>query len=129
MDQAMTQTVTWQRVEGAVVFAAGVILVLHEPAWLPWWARLLVFFAPDLGFVGYAFGPRRGSVFYNATHVYGLGAILIALGASLSLPICVAVGALWLAHAGLDRMLGYRLKSPEGFSVTHLGPIGKAVQG
>lgn len=121
----MTQTILWQRIEGAIVFAAGILLVLHEPAWLPWWARILLFFAPDVSFIGYAFGPRWGSIFYNAAHIYGLGAALIALGAYLSLPICMAVGALWLAHAGLDRMLGYGLKSPEGFSVTHLGRIGK----
>lgn len=30
-----------------------------------------------------------------------------------------------LAHAGFDRMLGYGLKSPEGFTVTHLGTIGR----
>lgn len=35
-----------------------------------------------------------------------------------------ALGELWVAHAGFDRMLGYGLKSPEGFTVTHLGTIG-----
>ena len=31
-----------------------------------------------------------------------------------------------LAHIGLDRMLGYGLKSSEAFGITHLGPIGRA---
>jgi hypothetical protein len=40
-------------------------------------------------------------------------------------PLLVVLGALWLAHSGFDRMLGYGLKSPDGFSFTHLGRIGK----
>jgi hypothetical protein len=39
----------------------------------------------------------------------------------------LTVGALWFAHAGFDRLLGYGLKSPEGFSFTHLGQIGKPI--
>ncbi|WP_425033627.1 DUF4260 family protein [Pelagibacterium sp.] len=39
--------------------------------------------------------------------------------------LAATLGALWLAHCGLDRMLGYGLQSPEGFSITHLRRIGR----
>jgi hypothetical protein len=51
---------------------------------------------------------------------------LLAIGLLMPVPLLGVLGALWLAHSGFDRMLGYGLKSPEGFSFTHLGRIGKA---
>lgn len=51
---------------------------------------------------------------------------MIALGLLYALPLVTGLGALWLAHSGFDRLLGYGLKSSEAFSVTHLGRIGKA---
>ena len=38
----------------------------------------------------------------------------------------MALGALWLAHSGFDRMLGYGLKAQTSFKDTHLGRLGKA---
>ena len=35
-------------------------------------------------------------------------------------PVVVAIGLVWLAHIGFDRVLGYGLKYPEGFKETHL---------
>lgn len=35
------------------------------------------------------------------------------------------LAAIWLAHVGFDRALGYGLKYARGFSHTHLGTIGK----
>ena len=37
----------------------------------------------------------------------------------------IAGGGLWLAHVGIDRMLGYGLKQAGGFQDTHLGRIGR----
>ena len=36
-----------------------------------------------------------------------------------------ALALIWFVHIGVDRMLGYGLKYPEGFKLTHLGTIGK----
>lgn len=119
------RAVLWQKLEGLVVFAAGIALFLQWNESLLWWAAILVFFAPDLTFAGYAFGPKIGASIYNVVHVYAFGAALIALGIVLAHPLLAALGALWLAHSGFDRMLGYGLKSPEGFAFTHLGNIGK----
>ncbi len=121
----MSDVVVWQRVEGLIVFAAGLLVLMMDHAGLPWWGLLLIFFAPDLSFAGYALGNKLGAFFYNAVHVYGLGAALFAVGTLLGHPVMTTVGILWLAHSGFDRMLGYGLKTTEGFTKTHLGEVGK----
>ena len=121
----MIHAVLWQRVEGLLVLAAGLALFIHFNDTMAWWVALLIFFAPDLSFAAYALGPRVGAFCYNLVHIYGFGAALLAVGVLAAIPLLTVLGALWLAHCGLDRMLGYGLKSPEGFSITHLGRIGK----
>jgi len=121
----MGQFVLWQRVEGGLVLAAGLALFWQADGGWPWWLAIPVFFAPDLSFLAYAFGPRAGAIGYNLVHVYGFGLVLFAGGLAFSVPVLTVCGALFVAHAGFDRMLGYGLKSPEGFALTHLGRIGK----
>jgi hypothetical protein len=41
-------------------------------------------------------------------------------------PLAYGLAAIWVAHIGFDRLLGYGLKLETGFEQTHLGPIGKA---
>jgi hypothetical protein len=122
-------TILWQRIEGALVFVAMLVVLWSIDAtssFAPFWAMALLFFAPDLSFAGYLAGPRVGAVAYNLVHLYGFGMALIGLGflvgSSLDL---VFFGILWAAHAGFDRMLGYGLKEPTAFTDTHLGRIGR----
>lgn len=115
----------WQRFEGGIVFLSGLLVYWQHADIMPWWMAMFVFFAPDLSFAGYAFGARIGALVYNTLHVYALGTALLAAGLFYALPLMTGLGALWLAHSGFDRLLGYGLKSTEGFSVTHLGRIGK----
>jgi hypothetical protein len=122
----MDHFVIWQRIEGALVFLAGIGLFWWLDSGIAWWLALLVFFAPDLSFLAYLLGPRAGGAIYNSVHIYGFGAVLLALGVLLSLPVLAALGALWLAHSGFDRVMGYGLKSAGSFSETHMGRIGKA---
>lgn len=121
----MARAVGWQRAEGALVFLAALAILMQDWQPLPWWGALLVFFAPDLSFAGYLAGPRVGAAVYNAVHLYGFGASVMAIGAALDQPWITALGFLWLGHSGFDRMLGYGLKLPEGFGHTHLGRIGR----
>lgn len=121
----MHHFVRWQRAEGLLVFFAGLALFWHLDGGLAWWMAILVFFAPDLSFLAYGVGTRLGGIAYNLVHLYGFGALLLAIGLLLALPTLAATGALWLAHAGFDRALGYGLKAAESFSLTHLGRIGK----
>jgi hypothetical protein len=121
----MSDARLWQRAEGALVFL-GALAVLTQ-AWQPlaWWVAILAFFAPDLSFAAYLAGPKVGAAVYNAVHLYGFGLVVMALGALTDQPWITALGFLWLAHAGFDRMLGYGLKLTTGFQDTHLGRIGR----
>ena len=124
--QELASLVIWQRAEGALVFLSSIALFVYLGSEWSWWLVVLIFFAPDVSFVAYLLGPKVGAFGYNIAHVYALGAILLALGLSMELATAPLLGALWLAHSGFDRMLGYGLKSPEGFTKTHLGTIGPA---
>lgn len=123
--QTLSGFVVWQRAEGALVFGAGIVLFWQIENGLVWWGGVLLFFAPDLSFLAYGLGRKTGAVAYNLVHVYGFGLLLMAAGSVLLLPLVAGLGALWLAHCGFDRALGYGLKSGESFSSTHLGQIGK----
>lgn len=88
------------------------------------WQIAITALAPDLTILAYAWGPRFGARLYNVAHSYALPLLLTALGLLLT-PSVLPIAALWLAHIGVDRALGYGLKSEAGFGVTHLGPIGR----
>ena len=122
----MDHFVTWQRVEGALVLLSSIALFIHLDIGFSWWLAVLIFFAPDISFIAYLFGSKLGAIGYNLLHVYALGTVSLALGFVFSSVIMSALGALWLAHSGFDRMLGYGRKSPEGFTVTHMGKVGRS---
>lgn len=124
----MDSGILWQRVEGLLLFLAGLAIYWSDSNALTWWAALLIFWLPDLSFAAYVYGPKFGSFIYNLFHVYALGAILIALGHIFSNQIFVVIGGLWLGHSGFDRMLGYGLKLPDSFRSTSLGMIGKRLK-
>ncbi|MGL5009266.1 MAG: DUF4260 domain-containing protein [Paracoccaceae bacterium] len=121
-------TVLWQRIEGALVFLAVLLGVYAFNALTPvapWWGLLILFFAPDLGFLGYLAGPRVGAAVYNTLHLYGLALFIALIGfVGLADALIGVIGLLWLGHVGFDRMLGYGLKEPTAFADTHLGRIG-----
>ncbi len=114
----------WLRVEALVVFVAAVLVwVALEGGW----GRFaLGFFLPDLAMLAYLAGPRVGSIAYNVAHSYALPAVFAVVGAVLDYSPLTLGGALWTAHIGFDRVLGYGLKYPTAFTDTHLGPIGRA---
>ncbi|MCF2872278.1 DUF4260 domain-containing protein [Octadecabacter sp. G9-8] len=121
----VTQDKRWQQIEGALACIAGIGFYLAVIAIFPWWAAIVLFFAPDLSFLGYLFGPRIGAVCYNTVHIYGFGAVLALAGYVMGWPVVFALGLLWAAHCGFDRMLGYGLKRSTAFTSTHMGEIGK----
>jgi hypothetical protein len=106
------------RLEGAAVFGVAVTLYFHEG--YGWLALLLLALAPDLSMIGFAAGNAVGAAAYDAAHTYVLP---LALGlaaylADAQLPLQVAL--VWLAHIGVDRLVGYGLKYPSDFKDTHL---------
>jgi Domain of unknown function (DUF4260) len=113
------------QLEGAVIFAGG-LMAYH---WLgsSWWMFVVLFLAPDLSFSGYLLGPRFGAIAYNLLHST-IGPFLLAAVSWWMEPqiitlITGSTAAIWFAHIGLDRALGYGLKYSSGFKDTHLGKL------
>ena len=94
-----------------------------------WWLYAVLFLTPDLSFAGYLAGPRLGAVAYNAVHSTLGPAVLAGLGLFLDHSMLLGIAAVWAAHIGFDRMLGYGLKYSSGFNDTHLGRIGRQAAG
>jgi hypothetical protein len=111
------------RAERVAIGAAGIVLYVTLGG--SWLLLLPLLLAIDLSMVGYLAGPRIGSITYNAAH--NLVIALLALGAGwwASVGWLQLLGAVWIAHVGMDRALGYGLKLPTDFRDTHLGRIGR----
>ncbi len=109
------------RLEGVAYLAISlVIFAMLRGSWATF---AVLFFAPDLAFLGYLAGPRIGAIAYNILHST-IGPIVLAIAAKLAdMPDLWFVASIWLAHVGFDRMLGYGLKHSSGFKDTHLGKL------
>jgi Domain of unknown function (DUF4260) len=112
----------WLRLEAAVVLAG--CLVTFSTTHRSWWLVPLAILLPDVVMVGYLGGTRLGAIFYNAAHSAPAPAVVIALGWWQHEPLVAAIGLIWLAHIGADRVMGYGLKYDDHFGHTHLGRIG-----
>ena len=115
---AIYQLIPLLRLEGfAIGLAAIAAYAILEHSWTLF---AILFLAPDVAMVGYAFGSRVGAIAYNATHSYlgpaASGAISWCAGWSEA----VALVTIWIAHIGVDRAIGYGLKHRSGFKNTHL---------
>jgi hypothetical protein len=84
---------------------------------------LLLILVPDLSMLGYTINKRVGAIIYNIFHTYTLSLLAVLLGWYLSNPIILAVGLIWTAHIGMDRMVGYGLKYPTDFKHNHLNQM------
>jgi hypothetical protein len=114
------------RAEGAALAIAA--LLLFHGLGGSWSLFAVLLLAPDLSFCGYLVSPRVGALAYNAAHVT-LGPAALGLIALLwREPLAAQLAAIWLAHIGIDRAIGYGLKYPAGFGITHLGLIGPAAR-
>ena len=114
----------WLRAEGVAVFAAGLAGFLFLG--LPWWAFPLLLLVPDASMAGYLRGPRVGAIVYNLAHDLAAGVAVAGVGLAVGSVPVAAVGAILVAHSGMDRMAGYGLKLPSSFRDTHLGRIGRS---
>ena len=107
--------------EELAIFAACIAaFTTMDFAW--WWfpALLLV---PDVAMAGYLFGPKVGAVSYNMVHHRAVALAVGAAGVAIASPALQLVGIIGMAHISMDRMLGYGLKTMEGFEYTHLGRL------
>jgi hypothetical protein len=115
---------TWLRGEAAVLLAGS--LIAYSSTRQPWWLVPLVVLLPDLTMAGYLAGTRAGAVSYNLAHATPLPAVLVVLGWWQHRPLILALGLVWVAHIGFDRILGYGLKYGDSFQHTHLGWLSQA---
>jgi hypothetical protein len=83
-----------------------------------WFALLLL--SPDLLMLGYLVNKTVGAACYNLVHTH-IGPLALLLIASLTgHENYFWLIAIWAAHIGMDRMLGYGLKYKTAFKDTHL---------
>jgi hypothetical protein len=115
------------RIEGLALFALATVGFTFTGQ--SWWLYAALFLAPDVSFAAYTAGPRIGAWAYNALHSTIGPAILAGIGLLLNSSIFLGIAAIWAAHIGFDRMLGYGLKYASAFNDTHLGRIGRARAG
>lgn len=113
----------WLQLEGIAALAAGVAVYLGSGGQLLWLVPLLL--AVDVSMVGYLAGPGPGAIVYNLAHNWATGLLVLGAGSALAMPPLVLVGAILVAHVGMDRFAGYGLKYPTAFRDTHLGRIGR----
>jgi hypothetical protein len=106
------------RLEGLALLVASLVLYLHAD--FGWVLLLVLFLAPDLSIVGYAFGPRIGAISYDAVHTEIWPIALGVAGIVGDSGRATQIALIWLAHIGADRLIGYGLKYPAAFKDTHL---------
>jgi hypothetical protein len=109
------------RLEGAALFLVSLLLYSHIGE--SWWLFILLLLAPDVSMLGYAANKRIGAALYNLFHTSTLPAALALFAFLSGQNLLLALALIWLAHIGLDRLLGYGLKYETGFKDTHLGRV------
>jgi hypothetical protein len=106
------------RLEGIAVLVAALVLYFHLD--YGWVLLVVLFLAPDLSFVAFALGPRVGAAAYDVLHTEIFPVALGTVGVVADSETAAKVALIWLAHIGMDRLLGYGLKYPSAFKDTHL---------
>lgn len=109
------------RLEGLTVLIAATLLYFQQGFGIGLFFLLL--FAPDIAMVFFAINKRVGTLAYNIVHAYPLPLSLLVAALMLTWPELLPYALIWLAHIGLDRLLGYGLKYPDSFSHTHFDHI------
>lgn len=96
---------------------------LYGASQFSWFLFFILLFAPDISALGYLLSNKVGSITYNLFHTYSLPITLIIYGIVSSTSSVVAISLVWIAHIGMDRMIGYGLKYPAGFKDNHLNRV------
>ena len=104
-------------------FVAGVAPHLALGGW--WILVVPLLLLPDVSMIGYLRGPGLGVALYNLVHRWTIGLLALGVGVGLDLPWLALAGAVLVAHAGMDRALGYGLRYPTSFQYTYLAESGR----
>lgn len=106
------------RLEALVVLALS--LGVYSYLGSSWWLFALLVLAPDLAALGFVGGSSFGAWCYDMAHTYLAPALLAAAGFVMREPLVMALAAIWFAHIGFDRLIGYGLKFGGNSKDTHL---------
>ena len=98
----------WLGLEGLLLLAGT--LIAFGALGQPWWLVPAAILAPDIAMTGYLAGTRAGAHLYNLTHATPLPAVMLGAGYWHADRLVMALALVWLAHIGLDRLLGTGLK-------------------
>jgi hypothetical protein len=85
-----------------------------------WGKFALLILAPDVFMLGYVWGTKSGARVYNLVHTYVAPFLLSLMAYFADWPSIYSICLIWVAHIGLDRLLGYGLKYNSDFKSTHL---------
>ncbi len=107
--------------EGLAVLVAAIVCYGYQG--YGWLAFILLLLVPDVTMVGYLVNNQPGSIVYNLGHTYSLPLLLGVLSLIFNAPLGLQLALIWLAHIGMDRMVGYGLKYEAGFKETHLSRV------
>ena len=120
----MNETLKYSlKLEELAMFLVGLYALHLTGAILPTWVYFLLFFAPDLGMLGYLVNSNFGAMTYNLFHHKGIALLVFMAGLWNMNELLLTSGALLFAHSSFDRILGYGLKYPDNFKHTHLGQL------
>ena len=111
------------RVEGACIF--GSTIWAYSRFDQSWWTFAGLLLVPDLGMAGYLANTSVGAIFYNLFHTETPPILLLCTALARDNKAVAGLALCWLAHIGMDRMLGYGLKYRSSFTHTHLGDFGR----
>lgn len=106
------------RGEGAALFIAAIAAYVHQDG--SWWMFPLLLLLPDLFMLGYTLNTRWGAWVYNMGHTTSVVLLVLGVGFVADSQFVIQLALIWLAHIGMDRMLGFGLKYPTVFKDTHL---------
>lgn len=109
----------WLGIEGLVLLAGA--LIAFGTLGQPWWLVPAGILVPDIAMTGYMAGTRVGAHLYNLAHATLVPAVMLGVGYWQADRLLMALALIWLAHIGLDRLLGFGLKYNDRFTHTHLG--------
>jgi hypothetical protein len=108
-------------VEGFAVLALSIYFYGYSQ--FSWVLFFILLFSPDISMLGYLFNNNIGAMLYNVFHTYIISIGVVICGLILTNETILAIGLIWSAHIGMDRMIGYGLKYPTEFKDTHLNRV------
>ncbi len=108
-------------IEGLVVLVLSIYFYSHLQ--FSWIVFVILLFVPDLSALGYLKNVEIGSVLYNLFHTYTIPVVIMICGLLIHNSNALMISLIWIAHIGMDRMLGYGLKYPTKFQDTHLNRV------